>query len=326
VSFGKRRQFLIAAGGLFASPFVCAQQPGKTARIGVLATSAFFLQRFESFRKGLLDLGHVDGKSVVFEIRNAEGRFDRLPNLAAELVQLKVDLIFTASAEGILAAMKATSTIPIVFGAVQDPVASGIVVSLARPGRNATGMSAVSLDLGRKRLELLKEAVPGLVRVAYFWSPLSAGAYASLKEMQDAARALQLQLQSLEVRESKDLESAFDAARKARAQALITNPDPFVNAERERISKYAATHRLPAMYAAPEWVEPGGLMSYAPSYADLFRRSANHADKILKGANPADLPVEQPIKFELIVNLTTAKALGLTMPQSLLMRADRVIK
>ena len=303
-----------------------AQQAGKIPRIGVLVTSSFFLTRFKAFQEGFHDLGYVEGKNFVFEYRYAEGNLDRFPELAAELVRLKVDVIYTASGEAVLAAKNATKTIPIVFGTVQDPLASGLVDSLAKPGGNVTGLSALAPDLGGKRLELLKEVVPRVNRVAFLWSPLGPGAHVSLKETQAAAQALGLQLQSLEVRNRKDLERGFEAARRERAQAITTAPDPLINVERERIVGFATKNRLPAMYAAPEFVDGGGLMTYAPSYSDLWRRSASYVDKILKGAKAGDLPVEQPKKFEFIINLKAAKQIGLTIPPSVLARADKVIK
>jgi len=322
-----RRAFVIATGAAALAPWAArAQQPKKVARIGVLVTTSFFLPRFEAFRGGLRDLGYVEGKHVFFEFRHAEGKFERLPDLAAELARSKVDLIFTASAEAVLAARKATRTIPIVFGTVQDPLASGIVESLARPGGNATGLSAIAPDLGRKRLELLRETIPGLSRVAFFWSPLGAGSTASAREMQTAAQALGLQLQSREVRDLRQFEGELETALRERAEALITAPDPLINFQQQRMVDFAERNRLPAMYAAPEFVESGGLMTYAPSYGDMWRRAATYADKILKGARPADLPVEQPTKFELVVNLKAARAIGLRVPQSVLVRADRVIE
>jgi len=303
-----------------------AQQTRKVPRIGVLVTGPIFITRFKSFQEGLRDLGYVEGKNFVYEYRNAEGKVDRLPHLAAELVRAKVDVIYTASGESVLAIKKATKTIPIVFGTVQDPLANGLVDSLAKPGGNATGMSALAPDLGGKRLELLKEAVPRVSRVAFLWSPPNPGANVTLKETQAAAQALGLQLQSLEVREVKDLERAFEAAMRDHAQALTTAPDPVVNNARVRIVGFATKNRLPAMYAAPEFAEGDGLMSYAPSYSDLWRRSATYVDKILKGAKPADLPVEQPTKFEFIINLKAAMQIGLTVPPNVLVRADKVIR
>src|SRR5437867_518846 len=310
--------------GLLAMPLVAeAQQAGKVARIGVLvATSAASASpRIEIFRKALRELGYVEGKNIAFEYRYAEGKLDRLPELAAELVGLKVNVIVTASASAVQAAKKATSTIPIVFFAVADPVATGLVESLARPGQNITGLSIQGPELDGKRLELLKEAVPKTGRVAVLFGP----AYPR-KETEIAAQPLGIQIIPLLVRGLGDFEPAFETARKGNADALLTSPHPLVNAVRERIVEFAAKNRLPAMYGGPEFVEAGGLMSYAPSYPDLFRRTATYVDKILKGAKPADLPVEQPTKFELVINMKTAKALGLTIPSTLLLRADQLLE
>jgi ABC-type uncharacterized transport system substrate-binding protein len=300
-----------------------AQQAGKVARIGVLvATSAASASpRIEIFRKALREHGYVEGKNIAFEYRYAEGKLDRLPELAAELVGLKVDVIVTASASAVQVAKKATSTIPIVFYALADPVATGLVESLARPGQNITGLSIQGPELDGKRLELLKEAVPKTGRVAVLFGP----AYPR-KETEIAAQALGIQIISLPVRGLGDFEPAFETARKGNADALLTSPHPLINTVRERIVEFAAKNRLPAMYGGPEFVDAGGLMSYAPSYTDLIRRAATYVDKILKGAKPADLPVEQPTKFELVINLKTAKALGLSIPQTLLLRADQVIE
>jgi putative ABC transport system substrate-binding protein len=319
-----RRGFLLTAlAGALAAPLVAeAQQAGKVARIGVLAVSAAaFSPRIEAFRKGLREHGYVEGKNIVFEYRYAEGKLDRLLDLATELVALKVDVIVTASLPVVRAAQKATSTIPIVFAAVGDPVATGLVKSLARPGQNITGLSILGPELDGKRLELLKEAVPKTSRVAILFGPES-----PRKELEIAAQALGIQLISLPVRELGDFEPAFETARKENVHALLTSPSPLLNTVRERIVELAAKNRLPAMYAGPEFVEAGGLMSYAPSYTDLFRRAATYVDKILKGAKPGDLPVEQPTKFELVINLKTARALGLTIPPSVLARADQVIE
>jgi len=322
-----RLGLVLLLGALLAAPGAPAeaQQAGKVARIGVLAPSSTMVARFSAFREALRDLGYVEGKHVVFEYRYAEGRLDRLPALAAELVRSKVDLIVTASAHGVLAAKKASKTIPIVFGAAGDPLVSGLVESLARPGGNATGLSALAPELSAKRLELLKATIPGIVRVAFIWTP-GPGADVNLRETQAAAQALGIQLQSLEVRNAKDLGGALEAARRERAQALVTAPDPVVNAEQVRIVDFVTKNRLPAIYAAPEFANAGGLMSYAPNYGDMFRRAATYADKILKGARPADLPVEQPTKFEFTVNLKAAKQIGLTIPPAVLGRADKVIE
>jgi putative tryptophan/tyrosine transport system substrate-binding protein len=306
-----------------------AQQPNKVPKIGflVVPSRSFFADRMESFRQGLHSLGYVEGKNILIEYRYAEGKLDRLPELAKELVGLKVDVIVTTATQSVLALKNATRTVPIVFAAVQDPVAAGIIDSLAQPGGNATGLSILAPELGGKRLELLKEVVPRANRVAFFWNPGPQGvASDAVKATHTAAHALGLQLKSLEVRDSKDFEKAFDAALGERVQSLLTNPSPFINTHHRRIIEFATKNRLPAMYAGPEFVDAGGLMSYAPNYTDQFRRAAVYVDKILKGAKPADLPVEQPTKFEFIINLKAAKQIGLTIPPNVLARADKVIK
>jgi putative ABC transport system substrate-binding protein len=306
--------------------FIQAQQPARILRIGILipASASFFLPRVEAFRQRLRELGYVEGKNIVIEYRYAEGKFERLPDLAAELVRLKVDVIVTAAA-GILPAKKASATIPIVFGSHADPVGSGLVSSLARPGGNITGLSVMSPDLDGKRLELLKEAFPKVARVAFLWVPAERGNL-TLTEMEAAAKALGLKLLSLEVRSLDDFDSAFARAKRDGAQALITFPAALINTQQRQVLEFAAKNRLPAMYPTSEFVEAGGLMSYAPNYADLWRRAADYVDKILKGRTPADLPVEQPIKFEFIINLKAAKQIGLTIPPNVLVRADKVIR
>jgi putative ABC transport system substrate-binding protein len=300
-----------------------AQQSAQVPRIGFLASgsSSSFSSQTEAFRQGLRQLGYVEGQNIVIEYRYAEGKTDRFADLATELIRFKVDVIVTASTPGVLAAKKASSTIPIVFGAINDPVASGLVASLARPGGNITGLTNLSPDLGGKRLELLKETFPKVTRVAHLWNPDSPGS-----DMQAAAKALGLQLQSLEVRSSNDFDSAFEAVLRGRAQSLVTSPNPLLNTNHKRIVDFATKSRLPGMYHRNEFVEAGGLMSYAPDLNANFRRAAIFVDKILKGAKPADLPVEQPTKFELIINLKTAKQIGLTIPPNVLARADKVIK
>jgi len=305
-----------------------AQQPSKVAKIGflVVPSRSFFSTRMETFRQGLRELGHVEGKNVIIEYRYAEGKLDLLPALASELVQLKVDVIVTTSPPSVQAVKNATSTIPIVFAATGDPVGSGLVASLGRPGGNVTGLSIVGPELSGRRLELLKEAFPKVTRVVILWNPTSSGDSLSFTEMQPVAKALGIQLQSMEVRSANDFESGFQLAKKEGAQALVTMPNPVINSNLKQVLEFAAKNRLPAMYAGPEVVDAGGLMSYAPSYTDLYRRAAWYVDKILKGAKPADLPVEQPTKFELIINLKTAKQIGLTISPNVLARADRVIK
>ncbi len=306
--------------------FIQAQQPARILRIGILipASASFFLPRVEAFRQRLRELGYVEGKNIVIEYRYAEGKFERLPDLAAELVRLKVDVIVTAAA-GILPAKKASATIPIVFGSHADPVGSGLVSSLARPGGNITGLSVMSPDLDGKRLELLKEAFPKVARVAFLWVPAERGNL-TLTEMEAAAKALGLKLLSLEVRSLDDFDSAFARAKRDGAQALITFPAALINTQQRQVLDFAAKNRLPAMYPTSEFVEAGGLMSYAPNYADLYRRAADFVDKILKGTKPADIPVEQPMKFDFVISLIAAKQIGVTIPPNVLVRADKVIR
>ena len=306
-----------------------AQQPARIPRIGILvaASASFNLPRVEAFRQRLRELGYVEGKNIVIEYRYAEGKLDRLPDLVAELVQLKVDVIVTAGGTATLAAKKAGVTMPIVFGNVGDPVGTGIVSSLARPGGNITGLSMMAPDLDGKRLELLKEAFPKVARVAFLWVPVDSRGNLALTEMEAAAKALGLKLQSLEVRVLEDFDGAFARAKRDGAQALITFPSALVNTAQRQLLDFAAKNRLPAMYPYSEFVEAGGLMSYAPNIADLFRRAATFVDKILKGAKPADLAVEQPTKFEFVINLkAAAKQIGLMIPPKVLAQADRVIK
>jgi putative ABC transport system substrate-binding protein len=307
---------------------VDAQQPKKVTRIGFLAppTAPFLSTRVEAFRQGLRQLGYLEGKNISIEYRYAEGKLDRLPHLAAELVHLKPDVILTASEIGVLAAKNATSTIPIVFAVAEDAVESGLVSSLARPGGNVTGLTILAADLGGKRLELLKESFPKVVRVAFLWRSGGPRENLPFTEMESAAKAFGLRLQSLPVRGLDDFQPQFEAAKREGAQGLITTPDPLINTQQLRVLDFAAKNRLPAMYPSSEFVDLGGLMSYAPNYLDLFRRAATYVDKILKGAKPADLPVEQPIKFEFIINLKAAKQIGLTIPPNVLVRADKVIK
>ncbi len=312
-----------------AAPPVDAQQPPKAAKIGVLnpstpAATAHFL---EAFRQGLRELGYVEGKTFVLEPRYSEARAERLRDLARELVSLKVDVILTSTDVAIAAVKQQTQTIPIVMANSNDPVGTGFVASLARPGGNVTGLSAISPELSGKRLELLREAVPRLSRVAFIWNPDIRGAVLDYKETEGAARSLRLELQSVEVLRAEDLDPAFSTVTKQRAQALIVQtPNPVLFTNRHQIVSLAQRNRLPSMYASRDYVDAGGLMSYGPNVADLYRRAATFVDKILRGAKPADLPVEQPTRFELVINMKTAKALGLTIPQSILIRADQVIQ
>jgi ABC-type uncharacterized transport system substrate-binding protein len=305
-----------------------AQQPTKIPRIGYL-TNAFLSAleaRTEAFRQGLRELGYVEGKNIVIEYRSAEGKPDRLPALAAELVRLKVDVIVTTGASVTRAAKEATVTIPIVMTNDNDPVGNRFVASLARPGGNITGLVTLSPELSGKRLELLKETVPRLSRVAVFGTSTTPGNAQVLKETELAAGALGVKLQYLDVLGPKDIETAFRAASKKRAEAVLLLGSPVLNSQRTKLAELAVKSRLPAIYNFLEFVEAGGLMTYGVSRNDLARRAATYVDKILKGAKPADLPVEQPTKFEFIINLKAAKQIGLTIPPNVLVRADRVIK
>jgi len=305
-----------------------AQQPTTVPRIGYLsANSLSSASAFvEAFRQGLRELGYTEGKNVVIEWRSAEGKFDQLPDLAAELVRLRVDVIFAAAAPAIKAASQATKTIPIVFEMLADPVSAGFVSSLAKPGGNLTGVAGLAPELSGKRLELLKEIVPRLKRVAILGNPSNPNFRSVLTETKTAASALGLQLQVLEVKEPAKLQNAFSAMTKARAEALSIIPDPMFVGEQKRIIDLAAKGRLPVIYGTSGAVDAGGLIAYAPSQSEMFKRAATYIDKILKGAKPADLPVEQPTKFEFIINLKAAKQIGLTIPPNVLARADRVIK
>ena len=324
-----RRAFIgTLAGGLLAAPLAAAaQQAAKVPRIGYMWAGNLALR--EAFLQGLRDLGYVEGRNVVIEYRDPEGKFDRLPALAADLVALKVDVIVVTSTPAALAAKQATRTIPIVFTWAADPVGSGLVTSLARPGGNVTGLSLLAPELVGKRLELLKQAVPGGSRVAALWLPgyLGERTEKDMLEAADvAARALGVRLQVVEARGPEDFDRAFSDMTRARAGAVTVQSTGIFFIERQRLVDLAAKNRLPAMYLVREFVDAGGLMSYGANVADLHRRAATYVDKILKGAKPADLPVEQPTKFELVINAKTAKALGLSIPPSLLQRADEVIQ
>jgi putative ABC transport system substrate-binding protein len=306
--------------------FASAQQSARIPRIGILIppSASYFSAQVEAFRQRLRELGYVEGENIVIEYRYAEGKLERLPDLAAQLVRLKVDVIVAAGGAA-LAAKKASATIPIVTPNHADPVGSGLVASLARPGGNITGLSLMTPDLDGKRLELLKEALPKVGQVAFLWQRV-AGGILPLTVTEAAAKALGIKLQSLEVRSLDDFESAFARAKKERAQALITTPGPLVATQQRQVLDFAAKNRLPAMYSNSEFVEAGGLMSYAPNYTDLFRRAADFVDKILKGTKPAELPIDQPKKFEFIINLKAAQQIGLTIPPNVLARADRVMR
>jgi ABC-type uncharacterized transport system substrate-binding protein len=307
-----------------------AQQPGRIPRIGyirVVGGPSPPGPNVEAFRRGLQDLGYIEGKNILIEFRYAEGKRERVPTLVGELVQLKVDVLISGDDPAIRAAKQATKTIPIVMVINQDPVATGLVDSLARPGGNVTGISRLTRELSGKRLELLTEVVPGLSRVGVLWDVTAEGPKISFKEYQAAARVLKLQLQSLEVRgPNPDLEGAFQSAVKGQASALITIGNSLLNRHRKEIADYSTKHRLPCIYESSQWIEPGGLISYSSNNAESYRRAAAVVDKILKGAKPADIPVEQPTKFELVINLKTAKQIGLAIPPNVLARADRVIR
>jgi putative ABC transport system substrate-binding protein len=314
---------------VFAAPLVGeAQQPGKVPRVGFLgprsrSDGAPFL---DAFLQGLRALGWVEGQNIAIEYRFAEGRLDRLADLAADLVRLKVDIILAASTPPAVAAKSATRTIPIVMATSADPVELGLVASLAQPGGNVTGLSfSVPLDVVGKELELLKETVPKVRRVAVLWNPANPGNGLAMKTVRSTARSLGVQLQPFEARGPNEFEAAFAAMARGGAGALLVVPDGMFGLHRARLQDLAAKSRLPAMYGLREHTEAGGLMSYAVDLRDSFRRSATYVDKILKGAKPAGLPIEQPTKFELVINLTTAKALGLTIPPAMLARADEVM-
>jgi putative tryptophan/tyrosine transport system substrate-binding protein len=304
-----------------------AYQAEKVPRIGILSPSSSAvpaLDVYDSFRQGLRELGYIEGKDIFIETRYAEGKLDQLSDFATELVKLKVDVIVTSTTPGVLAAKNATSAIPIVFWSVGDPVGAGLVSSLARPGGNITGLSMLSPELGGKRLELLKEAFPKITKVTYLRNPDFPGP--ALTAMREAAQALGLYLQSLDVRSAKDFDGAFEAVLKERAQALTAASVPVISSNQQRIVAFAAKNRLPAIYPRREFIDAGGLMFYGVSSSDMVRRAATYVDKILKGTAPANLPIEQPRKFELVINLKTARALGLKIPAHLLMEADRVIE
>ena len=305
-----------------------AQEPAKVPRIGVLLalSHSAISDRIQAFRDGLRNLGYVEGKNIVIEYRYADGKFERLPDLATELAGLEVNVIVTGGPTATRPAKKATSTIPIVMAQDTDPVGNGFVASLARPGGNITGLSNYHPDLSGKQLELLKEVVPRLARVAVLENSKEPGNSQALKETKLAGAALKLKLQFLDVRELQDIETAFHAATRERAGALLVLSSPIATSQRTQVAQLAIKNRVPIMYQVSESVEAGGLMTYGVSTADLWRRSATYVHKILKGAKPADLPVEQPIKFEFIINLKAAKQIGLTIPPNVLARADRVIR
>jgi ABC-type uncharacterized transport system substrate-binding protein len=325
-----RRAFVTGLGAVLAAPLSAgAQQARKTARIGVLmlppragAGGAYV----QALREGLHELGYVEGHNLLLEIRSAEGRPDLLPGLAAELLSTRPDVLVTSGSEAILTLKRATGVVPIIMASVMDPVALGIGASLAQPGGNLTGLSILSRELTSKRLQLLRETVPRLSKVAVLWNPDNPGNVLMLKEVETASQILGLEWLALAVRQPDELAAAFKAILDAPSNGILVIEDSMLVSHRSRIVESVARTRLPAMYAFRQFVDAGGLMSYGPNIPDSFRRAAVYVDKILKGSKPADLPVEQATKFELIINVKTAKALGLTIPPSLLLRADQMIE
>jgi len=328
--FMRRKFFVLTLSAMLLAlcSLAHAQQPTKIPRIGLLTATSLsaVADRTEAFRRGLRDLGYVEGKNIFIEYRWAEGKTERLHDLAAELIRLKVDVIVTSGASVTRAAKEATATIPIVMGFDNDPVENGFIASLARPGGNITGLSTLAPELSGKQLELLKEIIPKLSRVAVFGNTTLPGNAQSLREAELGAGAFGVQLQYVDVLDTKDIETAFRAASKRRADALLALPSPVFVLQRTQIVDLAVKNRLPAIYDRREFVDDGGLISYGTNFADLSRRAAMYVDKILKGAKPADLPVEQPRKFELVINLKAAKQIGLTIPPNVLARADKVIR
>jgi putative ABC transport system substrate-binding protein len=303
-----------------------AQQPAKLRRIGLLTWAASPPKSPTPFEQGLHQLGYVEGQNIAIERRYANGQMDRLPELAVDLARLPLDVILTQSFPAALAAKQATSTIPIVVMGAGDPVATGLVASFARPGGNITGVSALETELSGKRLELLKEAFPKLARVAILWNAADFGMTLKFRELEQAAKALRVAVEALAVREPKDLDGIFSEMIRKRPDALFVITDPLTQLNRKQLVELAAKSRLPAMYENSPYVDDGGLMAYGPSQAENLQRALHHVDKILKGAKPAELPIEQPTKFEFIVNLKTANQLGLTIPPNVLARADKVVK
>jgi putative ABC transport system substrate-binding protein len=328
----QRKRKIVHLSSIFLAFLLCssaeAQQPKKIGRIGYVTGRDRYNAnpQLEAFRRGLRDVGYAEGKNILVEYRYADGNTGRASTLVDELVRLKVDLLVTAWLPAINAAKRATTTIPILMVTTVDPVASGIVTSLARPGGNITGLTTLSRELSGKRLELVKEIVPKISRIGVLWAPENPGAPISFKEYESAARALKIELQSLEIRINPDFEQAFQAAAKASVGALICIRSILLNRDAKQIADLAIKNRLPSMYEGSEYMEAGGLMIYGPNDAHSWSRAAIYVDKILKGAKPADLPVEQPTKFELVINLKTAKQIGLTIPPQVLARADKVIR
>jgi putative ABC transport system substrate-binding protein len=316
----------LAFSPLFAPLIAEAQQPRHVPRIGFLSPGGATSAPNEAFRQGLRELGYVEGQNLVVEYRWGDGDIARLPALAAELVRLPVKVLVAASNPAVLAAKQATDTIPIVCAASSDPVGLGLVASLAHPGGNVTGLSLVTPELSGKRQQILQETLPSLARVALLWDAGNVGMADRVKETEAAAQQLGVTLHVEWVRDLAGLDRAFATLAQARPDAFLTTVEPFTGDHRQRIVAFAAQQRLPAMYEERDFVDAGGLMAYGPNLAANYRRAATYVDKILKGAKPSDLPVEQPTKFELVINLKTAKALGLTIPQSVLIRADEVIR
>jgi ABC-type uncharacterized transport system substrate-binding protein len=326
-----RRRFLLTSlAGAVAAPLAAgAQQAGKVWRIGLLSSGSHSaaLARLQAFKQGLREFGYVEGQNLAIEYRWAEGREDRLSAFAADLVRLRVDVIVTQGSLATLAARRAATTTPIVFAVAGDPVRGGLVASLARPGGNVTGLAVMGAEITPKGLALLREAAPGVTRVAALWNPGNPSSAPELRETEKAARTLGVQLQAVEARDAHGLDVAFALMTRERAGALVVLSDSMLFGQRAQIANLAAKNRLPAIAWTPEFIGDGGLlMVYGPNVPEMYRRAATYVDRILKGARPADLPIEQPTKFELIINLKTAKALGLTIPPSLLLRADQVIE
>jgi ABC-type uncharacterized transport system substrate-binding protein len=326
-----RRAFITMVGGsILGGPVAAEAQPlPKVAKIGLLTPSSpdGSGHLVEAFRQGFRQLGYIEGQTFVLQARYGDGKSERLADLARELVRWKADVIVTSTDVATAAVRRQTRTMPIVMALSTDPVGTGFVASLARPGGNVTGLSNITAELGGKRLELLKEVVPGLSRVAFLWNPDVRGAVLDYKETEERARSLRLELRSLEVYTAEDLDRAFVTLTGDHVQAFVVAAANLVMfARRTAIAQFAQSNRLASMYAAREYVDAGGLISYGANVSDMFRRAATYVDKILKGARPADLPVEQPTKFELVINMKTAKILGLTIPQSILVRADEIIR
>ena len=327
----RRRLVLALIAGALAAPVASfAQQPAKIARVGFLYPGfpdGVGSVGLRALRDGLHELGYVEGKNLQLELRWGEGKIERLPALATELVQLKVDVIVAATSPSVVAARQATRTIPIVMPTSSDPAGDGLVASLAHPGGNITGLSIMSPELGEKRIQMLKELFPRVSHpMAVLWNPDYVGMRARFEQARVAAPAVGLTVRSVEVRDTRELDAAFEAITREHPEALLLLVDPFTFSQRSRIVEFAAEQRIPAMYETSDFVDVGGLISYGPIVADQYRRAAAYVDKILRGAKPADLPIEQPTKFELAINMRAAKALGIKFPESILLRADKVIE